>query len=279
MNNKLPQKPGPIGIFDSGYGGLTILQKIRELLPEYDYIYLGDNARTPYGTRSFDVVYQYTKESVMKLFEMGCHLVVLACNTASAKALRSIQQLDLPHIDTERRVLGIIRPTVEVLNDYTRNGHIGIFATPGTVQSESYIIEAHKFYPDMRIVQEACPMWVPLIENNEHLSSGAEYFVKKHVDSIFSVDNQIDTIVLGCTHYPLILPTIKKYLHKDIVVVSQGEIVAKSLKDYLLRNKSIEAKCTKNNSITYYTTESVDKFIPTASIFLNKEVEAQHIRI
>lgn len=279
MNKKLTQTPGAIGIFDSGYGGLTILQKIREVLPEYDYIYLGDNARTPYGTRSFDVVYQYTRECVMKLFDMSCHLVILACNTASAKALRSIQQLDLPQIDPNKRVLGIIRPTVEVLGNYTDNKHVGIFATPGTVQSNSYAIETHKIYPDIAITHEACPMWVPLIENNEHLSLGAEYFVEKHVNALLSKDNQIDTVVLACTHYPLILPTIQKFLPSDIAVISQGDIVAQSLQNYLERHQDIREKCTNKGTIKYYTTESVEKFIYSAAIFLQEEVEAERITI
>ncbi len=273
------QKPAPIGIFDSGYGGLTILKEIRHILPEYDYIYLGDNARTPYGTRSFDVVYQYTRECVTKLFDMGCHLVVLACNTASAKALRSIQQIDLPQINPDKRVLGIIRPTVEVLDDYTINKHVGVFATPGTVQSDSYAIETHKTFPDIQLTHEACPMWVPLIENNEHLSKGAEYFVEKHVKTLLDRDNQIDTVVLGCTHYPLILPVIQKFLPKNIRIVAQGEIVANSLKDYLDRHKNLRNKCTKNGTIQYYTTESVEKFIRSASIFLHKKVDAKHITL
>lgn len=271
--------PGSIGIFDSGYGGLTILENIRRVLPEYDYIYLGDNARTPYGTRSFDVVYHYTLECVNKLFELGCNLVVLACNTASAKALRSIQQIDLPLIAPERRVLGIIRPTVEILNQYTKTKHVGIFATPGTVQSDSYPIETKKIHPDISLSMEACPMWVPLIENNEHLSAGADYFVEKHVKALLSKDSQIDNIVLGCTHYPILLPTITKFLPKDINVISQGEIVANSLKLYLQNHQEIDVKCTKNGQIEYYTTESIEKFINTASIFLKEEIDAVNITI
>lgn len=269
--------PGPVGIFDSGYGGLTILENIRKLLPEYDYIYLGDNARTPYGTRSFDVVYQYTLECVNKLFEMGCHLVILACNTASAKALRSIQQLDLPQIDPGRRVLGVIRPTVEVLDQVTKTKHVGIFATPGTVQSGSYPIEANKIFPDIRITAEACPMWVPLIENNEHLSEGAAYFVQQNIKSLLEKDTEIDSIILGCTHYPLMIPTIRRFLPPHIGIVSQGEIVARSLKLYMQRHPEMDAKCMKNGQTSYFTTESTEKFINSASIFMNKQITATRI--
>jgi glutamate racemase len=272
-------KPGPIGIFDSGYGGLTILEEIRKVMPGYDYIYLGDNARTPYGTRSFDVVYQYTLECVNKLFEMGCHLVILACNTASAKALRSIQQNDLPRIDPGRRVLGVIRPTVEMLDQVTQTKHVGIFATPGTVQSDSYPIEAHKIFPDIRITTEACPMWVPLIENNEHLSEGAAYFVQQNIRNLLKKDAQIDSIVLGCTHYPLIVPTIRRYLPTRIKIISQGEIVARSLKSYLERHPEMDAKCTKNGVTSYFTTESTEKFIHSASIFLHATIKAERISL
>jgi glutamate racemase len=272
-------KPGPIGIFDSGYGGLTILEEIRKVMPGYDYIYLGDNARTPYGTRSFDVVYQYTLECVNKLFEMGCHLVILACNTASAKALRSIQQNDLPRIDPGRRVLGVIRPTVEMLDQVTQTKHVGIFATPGTVQSDSYPIEAHKIFPDIRITTEACPMWVPLIENNEHLSEGAAYFVQQNIRSLLKKDAQIDSIILGCTHYPLIVPTIRRYLPTRIKIISQGEIVARSLKSYLERHPEMDAKCTKNGVTSYFTTESTEKFIHSASIFLHTRIKAERISL
>lgn len=271
--------PGSIGIFDSGYGGLTILEDICKLMPEYDYIYLGDNARTPYGTRSFDVVYQYTLECVGKLFEMGCHMVILACNTASAKALRSIQQLYLPTVDPGKRVLGVIRPTVEVLDQVTKTKHVGIFATPGTVQSDSYPIEAYKIFPDIRITTEACPMWVPLIENNEHLSDGAAYFVLKNIKNLLFKDSQIDSVILGCTHYPLIIPTIRRFLPSYISIVSQGEIVAKSLKLYMERHPEMDAKCTKNGQVKYFTTESTDKFISSASIFLQKQITAERISL
>ncbi|MDR3653882.1 MAG: glutamate racemase [Paludibacter sp.] len=268
---------GPIGIFDSGYGGLTILEKIRAELSEYDYIYLGDNARTPYGTRSFDVVYKYTLECVEKMFEMGCQLVVLACNTASAKALRTIQQHDLPKIDPNRRVLGVIRPTVEAVGAMTKSNHIGLLATTGTVQSNSYPLEIHKIHEDIIVTSEACPMWVPLIENNEHLSDGADYFVKKNVEHLLAADSQIDTIMLGCTHYPLLEKKIKSLLPEGIRVVSQGEIVAKSLADYLKRHPEMEKRCTKNASIRYFSTESVEKFSSSASVFLNEEIQAEHI--
>jgi len=268
---------GPIGIFDSGYGGLTILEEIRKILPGYDYIYLGDNARTPYGTRSFDVVYKYTLECVTKLFEMGCHLVVLACNTASAKALRTIQQNDLPMLDPSRRVLGVIRPTVEVVGAMTKSKHIGLLATVGTVQSDSYPLEIQKLYEDVVVTSEACPMWVPLIENDEHNSVGADYFIRKNVQNLLATDSQIDVVMLGCTHYPLLKDKIKSFLPEGITVVSQGDIVARSLADYLQRHSELAEKCTQNGSIQYFTTESVDKFSSSASLFLNEKIHAEHI--
>ena len=270
---------GPIGIFDSGYGGLTILEKIRAELPEYDYIYLGDNARTPYGTRSFDVVYKYTLECVTKLFEMGCHLVILACNTASAKALRTIQQQDLPLLDPERRVLGVIRPTVEAIGSKTKSKHIGLLATTGTVQSDSYPLEINKLYKKIIVTSEACPLWVPIIENNEHNSDGADYFVRKNLENLLKSDPEIDTLMLGCTHYPLMLDKIKKYTPSEITIISQGELVAASLSAYLKRHPEMDAKCTKNSSIRYFTTESVDKFSSSASIFLNEAIVAEHLDI
>lgn len=273
------KKNSPIGIFDSGYGGLTILNEIKKQLPEYDYIYLGDNARTPYGTRSFDVVYKYTLQCVTKLFEMGCQLVILACNTASAKALRSIQQRDLPLIDPNRRVLGVIRPTVEVINTITKSGHVGLLATAGTVQSESYPLEIKKLYPEIKVSSEACPLWVPLIENNEHNGDGADFFVKKHLQNILLADSQIDTIILGCTHYPLLIDKIKRYLPQNIQVVSQGELVANSLADYLKRHTEMADKCSKNGTINYFTTESVEKFASSASIFMNGNIEAIHLEL
>ena len=269
--------PGPIGVFDSGYGGLTILEQIRTELPDYDFIYLGDNARTPYGTRSFDVVYKYTLECVTQLFEMGCQLVILACNTASAKALRTIQQHDLPLLDPNRRVLGVIRPTVEAVGEMTKSKHIGLLATTGTVQSNSYPLEIKKLYEDIVVTSEACPMWVPLIENNEHLSKGADYFIWKNINNLISKDSLIDTLMLGCTHYPLLTDKIKAYLPEGITLVSQGEIVAKSVADYLRRHPGMNMHCTKNSTIRYYTTESVEKFSSCASIFLNKEIQAEHL--
>ncbi len=276
-NETLSSLPGPIGIFDSGYGGLTILEKIRKELPQYDYIYLGDNARTPYGTRSFDVVYKFTLECVNQLFEMGCQLVVLACNTASAKALRSIQQNDLPQIDPSRRVLGVIRPTVEAVGSMTKTKHIGLLATPGTVQSNSYPLEIAKLHENIIVTSEACPLWVPLIENNEHLSVGADYFIRKNVQQLLEIDSLIDTIMLGCTHYPLVEEKIKALIPAGISIVSQGEIVAKSLVDYLQRHPEMSAKCTQGGSIRYLTTESVEKFASSASIFLKEQIQAEHI--
>ena len=271
--------PGAIGVFDSGYGGLTILEKIRMKLPEYDYIYLGDNARTPYGTRSFEVVYKYTLECVTQLFEMGCQLVVLACNTASAKALRTIQQRNLPILAPNRRVLGVIRPTVEAVIEMTHTNHIGLLATTGTVLSNSYPLEIQKINPDIIVTSEACPMWVPLIENNEHLSKGADYFVWKNVKNLTDADPMIDTIMLGCTHFPLLEEKIKSYLPKGILVVSQGEIVALSLMDYLSRHPEMDANCTKKATCRYLSTESTEKFSSSASIFLNEEIHAEHITL
>ena len=277
-NTQLPTAPGPIGIFDSGYGGLTILEKIRKELPQYDYLYLGDNARTPYGTRSFDVVYKYTLECVTHLFEMGCHLVILACNTASAKALRSIQQNDLPLLDPNRRVLGVIRPTIEAVGNITKTGHVGLLATNGTVQSNSYPLEIEKVYGEnITVYSEACPMWVPLIENNEHLSMGADYFIKQNVSHLLTADPKIDTIMLGCTHYPLLEEKIKSLLPETVAVLSQGRLVAKSLATYLHRHIEIEALCTQNGTCHYYTTEAVDKFISSASLFLKEDIHAEHI--
>ena len=230
MKQKLPSSPGPIGVFDSGYGGLTILSKIREILPEYDYIYLGDNARAPYGTRSFEVVYAFTLQAVTRLFEMGCHLVILACNTASAKALRSIQINDLPHLDSARRVLGVIRPTVECIGNITRSRHVGVLATSGTIKSESYPLEIRKLFPDIKVSGEACPLWVSLVENNEALGDGTDYFIRKYINELLAKDREIDTAILGCTHYPILLPKIQQYMPAGITIVSQGQLVADSLK-------------------------------------------------
>lgn len=275
----LSSNPGPIGIFDSGYGGLTILHGIRQLLPEYDYLYLGDNARAPYGPRSFDVVYEFTRQAVVKLFEMGCHLVILGCNTASAKALRTIQQNDLPQIDAERRVLGIIRPTAEVIGDLTSSRHVGVLATEGTIKSESYDLEIHKLFPDIKVSGVACPFWVPLVEYNEADSPGADYFVKKRIDEIMRKDSDIDTIILGCTHYPLLMPKILKYLPAGVRVVPQGEYVAESLKSYLERHPNIEAKCSKGAGVHYLTTENPNKFKEQAQIFLHEPVEVENITL
>lgn len=275
----LSKNPGPIGIFDSGYGGLTILKHIRNAMPEYDFIYLGDNARTPYGTRSFQVVYEFTLQCVTKLFEMGCNLVILACNTASAKALRTIQQIDLPRLDATRRVLGIIRPTIECIGDLTQTRHVGLLATPGTVKSLSYPLEINKLYPDIVVTGESCPIWVPLVETGESQSEGADYFIKRHIDNLLAKDNEIDTIILGCTHYPLLLDKIRKYVPQGINIISQGEYVASSLKLYLQRHPEMDARCTKGGSCTYYTTESVETFLPNASLFLNSAVDAESISI
>ncbi|HMP30131.1 MAG TPA: glutamate racemase, partial [Saprospiraceae bacterium] len=227
----------PIGVFDSGFGGLTVLKEIQNLLPQYDYLYLGDNARAPYGNRGFDTVYQYTLEAVKWLFAQGCDLVIIACNTASAKALRNIQQLDLPKIAPDKRVLGVIRPTTEIIGKLSKTGHLGIFATKGTVISESYLIEIAKLYPQMNVSQEACPLFVPLIENNEHINPGADYFIKKYIDNILQKDPKIDTLLLACTHYPVLADKIKSFLPHHINVVQQGPIVAESLKNYLSRHQ------------------------------------------
>ena len=273
----MSREPGPIGIFDSGYGGLTILNGIRQLLPQYDYLYLGDNARAPYGPRSFDVVYEFTLQAVTRLFEMGCHLVILACNTASAKALRTIQQNDLPKLDANRRVLGIIRPTAEIIGSLTHNRHIGIFATEGTIKSQSYDLEIHKFFPDIQVSGVACPFWVPLVEYNEADSPGADYFVKKGIDQLISLDPQIDTVILGCTHYPLLLPKIEKYIPRNIRIVSQGEYVARSLQNYFERHPKMEQRCTKNGQTRYLTTENPERFKEQAQIFLHEDIEVENV--
>lgn len=276
---QLSEKPGPIGVFDSGYGGLTILHQMRNILPHYDYLYLGDNARAPYGARSFDVVYQFTRQAVMKLFSMGCHLVILACNTASAKALRSIQQNDLPSLDPNRRVLGIIRPTAECIGSITQSRHVGIVATEGTIKSESYVLEIKKLFPDITVTGEPCPMWVPLVENNEYDGPGADYFVKKRIENLMIRDPQIDSIILGCTHYPLLLNKILKYTPRGVKIVPQGEYVSNSLKDYFVRHPDIEAKCTKNGLCHYLTTENTDKFRESAQLFLHERVDVENITL
>lgn len=275
----LPNPSSPIGIFDSGVGGLTILKSIRKELGNYDYIYLGDNARAPYGPRSFEVIYQYTLEAVEKLFSMGCNLVVLACNTASAKALRNIQQNDLPKIAPNKRVLGVIRPTTENIHLYTKSKHIGILATTGTVKSDSYLIEINKFSPDIVVTQEACPIWVPLVENNEYNTEGGKYFIKKHIDSLFHKDPKIDTLVLGCTHYPILMDELKKIVPPHVTILSQGEIVAKQLKNYLGRHPEMETRCSTGGSIEYYTTEDPASFKEKAGIFLDEKIEVRHLEL
>ncbi len=271
------KKAGSIAVFDSGYGGLTVLNKIIQHLPDYDYIYLGDNARTPYGTRSFEVVYEYTLEAVKKLFDMGAHLVILACNTASAKALRNIQQKDLPGIDPDRRVLGVIRPSVELMDQLSITKHVGVLGTSGTIQSESYPIEINKLFPHIQVTQEACPMWVPLVENNEFNNGGADYFVKQHISNLLNNDPAIDTIVLGCTHYPLLLNKIKEQLPTHVNVVEQGDIVGESLKDYLSRHPEMDEKCAKGGNVKFYTTEQVSRFKQTAGIFFEGELNVEHV--
>ena len=269
---------GSIGVFDSGYGGLTVLKEIVKKLPQYNYVYLGDNARSPYGNRSFETVHQYTKECVEWFFNQGCHLVILACNTASAKALRNIQQKYLPTLaDTNKRVLGVIRPTTEVIGQYTKSNSIGILATTGTVQSLSYVIEIEKFFPDAKVSQEACPMWVPLIENNEHESHGADFFIKKNINHLLKQDPAIDTILLACTHYPLMLKKIQEYTPVDITILTQGEIAANSLADYLHRHPEIEERLTKKGNHLFYTTDDVDDFNTHATLFFGKHVLAKHV--
>jgi len=265
---------GPIGVFDSGYGGLTVLRELVNKLPQYDYLYLGDNARAPYGTRSFETVYRYTLQCVKWLLLQNCPLIILACNTASAKALRTIQQKDLQSLHPNARVLGVIRPTTEVIGKHTSTNSIGILATNGTVQSGSYLIEIKKFFPQVNIEQEACPMWVPLIENNEHETEGADYFVQKHINIILSRNKAIDTLLLACTHYPLLQEKIKKYLPPHVQLLSQGNIVAESLKDYLQRHPEIEVAISKEGKRSFYTTDAPEEFNNKASIFFGEEVEA-----
>ena len=271
----LSTSPGPIGIFDSGYGGLTILNGIRQLLPQYDFLYLGDNARAPYGPRSFDVVYEFTRQAVLKLFHEGCQLVILGCNTASAKALRTIQQRDLPHIDPRRRVLGIIRPTAEVIGSLTQSRHVGVLATEGTIKSESYTLEIKKLFPDITVSGVACPFWVPLVEYNEADSPGADYFVKKRIDQLMAADPQIDAIILGCTHYPLLMPKIKKYAPAHVRIIAQGDFVAGSLQDYFSRHPEMEQACSKRGTVRYLTTENPNKFRESAQLFLHEHVEVE----
>ena len=268
-----------IGVFDSGYGGLTVLKSIVQKLPQYNYIYFGDNARAPYGNRSFEAVYHYTLQCVKWLFDKGCPLVILACNTASAKALRSIQQNDLPHVDSSKRVLGVIRPTSEVIGTFTRNKKIGVLATKGTVQSLSYIIEINKFFPDVQVLQQACPMWVPLVENNEHEYHGADYFVRKSINALIRKDRKIDTVLLACTHYPLLMKKICEYMPVDIKVISQGAIVANSLENYLARHPEIESKLGTFAQRSFFTTDSTTDFDAQAEIFYGEKVESQFVEL
>ena len=271
--------PGPIGVFDSGYGGLTILSQMRERMPEYDFLYLGDNARTPYGTRSFEVVYEFTSQAVRTLFDMGCQLVILACNTASAKALRTIQQIDLPKIDPRKRVLGIIRPTVEYLGDITSTRHVGILATSGTIKSQSYPLEIKKLFPDITVSGEACPMWVPLVENNEAQSEGTDYFVGRHIDNLLAKDDMIDTIILGCTHYPILYDKIRRHTPEHIKVITQGEYVGRSLMNYLERHPEMDVLCTKQGTCRFLTTESVEIFRQYASIFFDNDIDVKSVAL
>jgi glutamate racemase len=273
------KKYSPIGIFDSGYGGLTILKEIVKELPEYDFLYLGDNARAPYGSRPFEEVYELTLECVKQLFDQGCHLVVLACNTASAKALRTIQQKDLPKLDAGRRVLGVIRPTTELAGTYTKTKHIGVLGTTGTVLSQSYPIEVSKFHPEIKVYQEACPLWVPLVENGKHNSDEADEEVKKHIDNLMSRSPKIDTIILGCTHYPLLINKIKKFVPHNIALITQGEIVAKGVKDYLKRHPEMETKCSKNSSLEFMTTGDTVLFDRQGTKFFGKEIRSKHLKL
>lgn len=269
----------PIGVFDSGYGGLTILKEFINDLPEYDFIYLGDNARAPYGPRSFDVVYEYTLQAVKQLFEMGCHLVILACNTASAKALRSIQQKDLPLIDPNRRVLGVIRPAVESIGEYTRNGHVGILGTVGTVLSNSYPIELEKWAGGkvVKTTQEACPIWVPLVENNELDSPGTAYFVSKNINNLLASDTEIDAIILACTHYPLLLPVIRRFVPENVRLLEQGKVVSSKLVEYLKNHPEMDQTCSKGGTVKYYTTENVEVFERNASTFIGRPIKTEKV--
>jgi glutamate racemase len=267
----------PIGVFDSGYGGLTVLQSVVKKLPEYDFMYLGDNARAPYGNRSFQTVYQYTRESVQWFFSKGCPLVVLACNTASAKALRTIQQHDLVESKSLNRVLGVIRPTTEIAGRFSRSGHVGILATQGTVNSGSYPIEIQKFFPELKVFQQACPLLVPLIENNEHQGAGADYFIRKYADALLAQSSAIDTVILGCTHYPLVLDKLRSCFPASIRLVSQGDIVAESLAAYLIRHPEIDKRCSKNGKITFFTTDSPEDFDRHAGIFYEKGIHSEEV--
>ncbi len=268
---------GPIGVFDSGYGGLTVLKEIVARLPQYDFIYLGDNARAPYGPRSFETVYHYTLECVEWFFSQGCPLVILACNTASAKALRTIQQNDLEKSGKDKRVLGVIRPTTEIIGTFTKTREVGILGTSGTVQSESYPIEIHKFFPDIRVYQEACPIWVPLIEDNEYQNKGADYFIQLHINNLLQQSDNIDTILLACTHYPILMDKIRKCTPPHIKIIAQGAIVGESLVDYLDRHPEINKQCTQHQHIRFFTTDSTQDFDNHATIFYGKPVQSEHL--
>lgn len=272
-------KPGPIGVFDSGYGGLTILSEFQKLLPQYDYCYLGDNSRAPYGSRSYDIIYKFTKQAVEELFARGCNLVILACNTASANALRTIQQNDLPVIAPDKRVLGVIRPTAEIVGKISKTKHIAIVGTSATIQSGTYTQEINELFPDVKVLGEACPMWAPLVENLEFNKPGADYFIKQHLNRVFTKDLSIDTLLLGCTHYPLLIDKIKQYLPSGVKLISQGEYVARSLKDYLARHPEIEEVCTKGGETNYLTTESWEKFSEMGAVFMNKPIKVETISL
>ena len=279
QTNVFPTAPGPIGVFDSGYGGLTILRQIRRTMPQYDYVYLGDNARAPYGTRSFDVVYEFTRQAVRFLFGQGCHLVILACNTASAKALRSIQQNDLPELDPQRRVLGVIRPTVEAVGDISKSRHVGIMATPGTIRSTTYELEIAKLHPDIKVTGEACPMWVPLVENDEYDSPGADYFVSKRIDNLFRRDPDIDSVILGCTHYPLLMGKIRRYMPQGVCIIEQGSYVAQSLQDYLGRHTEMAQHITSGGTVRFLTTEQAEAFQQKATAFMGEPLTAERVSL
>ncbi len=268
-----------MGVFDSGYGGLTVLRDVRALLPQYDYLYLGDNARAPYGTRSFELVYQFTLQAVLRLFRLGCHLVILACNTASAKALRSIQQTDLPSVDPSRRVLGVVRPTAEIVGTLTRSRHVGLFATPGTVRSRTYDIEISRLHPDIRLTSLPCPMWVPLVENGEHLCPGADYFVRQPVRELFRLDPLVDTLLLGCTHYPLLLPKLRQFVPREVSIISQGTYVASSLAAYLRRHPDMETRLTRGGTARFLTTERPSVFDAASAAFLGQPVASEHVTL
>lgn len=275
----MAQNYSPIGIFDSGYGGLTIMREIVRKLPQYDYLYLGDNARAPYGNRSFELVYRFTLEAVTYLFNQGCELVILACNTASAKALRTIQQRNLPLLGPSKRVLGVIRPTVETIGSITKSGNIGVLGTSGTVASESYTLEAGKLYPNYKVFEQACPMWVPLVENREYDSDGADYFINKYITQLLAQSSDIDTVILACTHYPLLMDKIRRRMPDNVTLLEQGSIVANSLNDYLIRHPEIKQRISVSGNRQYLTTENPEKFNEMASIFMGDFIDAEHIEL